>query len=189
MISRLRGEVWEAGPGRLVVGCGGVGYEVHVAPAMAAQTVPGAAIDLHTRLVVREDEWTLYGFPSPADRHAFDLLRETKGCGSKLSLALVAHLGAAQLAQAVARNDTAALARAPGIGPRLAERICTELRGKAFDAGPSGDGAVGPAGEDEVVSALVSLGYRRPEAETAARSQQEGSVEDRIRAALRTLRK
>lgn len=189
MISRIRGEVWDVGVGRLVVGCAGVGYEVHVATDVAALTAPGATVDLYTRLVVREDEWVLYGFVHRADRLAFDLVREAKGCGPKLSLALVGQLGAAHLAQAVASNDTATLARVPGIGLRTAERICTELRDKVAELGASAPDATPRPTDDEVVAALVSLGYKRAEAEAATRDQAEGTVEDRIRSALRALRR
>jgi Holliday junction DNA helicase RuvA len=189
VISRIRGEVWDAGAGRLVVGCGGVGYELLVPTEVAALAVPGATVDLHTRLIVREDEWLLFGFADRADRRAFDLVREAKGCGPKLSLALVGHLGASNVAQAVASNDTATLARVPGIGVRTAERICTELRDKVAELAAEAPGPAARPHDDEVVAALVSLGYKRSEAEAATRDQDGGTVEDRIRTALRALRR
>jgi Holliday junction DNA helicase RuvA len=191
MISRLRGPVWEAEGGSIVVGACGVGYEVQVPGPLALTTAPGSEVDLHVRLIVREDDWCLYGFERAVDRRAFDLLRETKGCGPKTSLALVGQLGADGVARAVASHDFATLSKAPGVGPRLAEKICAELKDKVMELSAASVYAAAPGGrqEDEVVPALVALGYRRSEAEAAALQAEGGSVEDRILAALRTLRR
>lgn len=190
MISRIRGEVWEAGAQSLVVGCAGVGYEVLVSTSIAIQARPGDHVDLAVRLIVREDDWSLYGFESAQDRHAFDMLRDVKGCGPRTSLALIGHLGAGGVARAVASHDTHTLAGTPGIGPKLAVRICAELRDKAGEIGAGAMAAHSPGREgDEVVSALVALGYRRQEAEAAERESGDGTVEERVKAALRSLQK
>ncbi|MGE0000980.1 MAG: Holliday junction branch migration protein RuvA [Fimbriimonadaceae bacterium] len=188
MISQLRGEVWEAGANRIVLGCGGVGYEVHVPPSLAIQVRPGALLDLSIRMIVREDDWSLFGFESAQERHAFDLLREIKGCGPKTSLALIGHLGSQGVSRAIALQDTRSLAGAQGVGPKLAERICAELKDKTGEIGVPGVGQSGIEGS-EVVSALVALGYRRQEAEMAERASGEGTVEERVKAALRSLKK
>jgi len=190
LIAQLRGEVWESGANWVVLGCGGVGYDVHVPPSVAIQIRPGDRLDLSVRMIVREDDWSLYGFESASERHAFDLLREIKGCGPKTCLALIGHLGSHGVARAISMQDTRTLAGAQGVGPRLAERICAELKDRA---GELGAGAVlgRPVGTEggEVVSALVALGYRRQEAEMAERACGEGTVEERVKAALRSLQK
>lgn len=198
MISRLRGQVIEVSAGRLVVLCGGVGYEVSVPESVVVEFgVMEAEIELWTRQVIREDEHNLYGFANGDQRRLFDLLRDVKGCGSKTSLNLIGSLGEGGVVEAIAAQDLKGLARAPGVGPRLAERIVVELKDKVLELRL--EGAVNravvasrprpSAMDDELMEALLSLGYRRSEAEEAAhhaRSEADG-VEDQIKAALKRL--
>lgn len=191
----------EAGDGRVVVEAGGVGYEVMLPESVMLQMPPiGADVDLRIRQVFREDGVTLYGFIDPFERRLFDLLTEVKGCGPKTGLAVLGDVGAEVAATAIAGQDAKTLTQASGVGPRLAERIILELKDKiqqeafqrkvAFAGGAKAAIRVSVP-SDELVDALIALGYRRPEAEQAAdyaRAQAE-SVEEQLPIALRSLRK
>jgi holliday junction DNA helicase RuvA len=191
MIARLRGEVIEVGNGRLVVDCAGVGYEVSVPQSLLFMAPLGSRPEIFVRQTVREDEWALYGFETAAQRRMFDLLRDVKGCGPKTSLAALSELGDAGVATAITTQDLRALTRVSGIGPRLAERILVELRDAVQEAelARRAESPGRAAVDDELVAALLALGYRRSDAETAAqtaRSQAE-DVEGQLKAALRSL--
>lgn len=195
MIGRLRGTVLEAAGNLVTVDVGGVGYEVLVPDSVLVHVGrEGASVDLRIRQVFREDGVTLYGFSEASQRRLFDLLMEVKGCGPKIGLALLGQLGEETVTAAIAGQDARQLARATGVGARLAERIILELKDKISEEvllSRATSTTVRPtAPSDEVVEALMALGYRRIEAENAAASAgTEGSVEERIRAALRTLGK
>jgi Holliday junction DNA helicase RuvA len=195
VIARLRGELLEVGDGVVVVEACGVGYEVMVPESVLLSLPPvGERVDLRIRQVFREDGVTLYGFADAFQRRLFDLLLEVKGCGPKIGLALIGQLGEDAVAGAIQAQDTRALCRATGVGPRLAERIALELRDKIQEEAlarkaQSSARRTPPAPDDELVDALLSLGYRRAEAEAAAeaaRAQAEG-VEEQLRIALRSL--
>lgn len=179
----------------VVVEACGVGYEVMVPESVLLSLPPvGERVDLRIRQVFREDGVTLYGFADAFQRRLFDLLLEVKGCGPKIGLALIGQLGEDAVAGAIQAQDTRALCRATGVGPRLAERIALELRDKIQEEAlarkaQSSARRTPPAPDDELVDALLSLGYRRAEAEAAAeaaRAQAEG-VEEQLRIALRSL--
>lgn len=198
MIARLRGEVLEASSGSLVVEAGGVGYEVHVPESvLAAVGIIGLSVDLYVRQVVREDDIALYGFINSEQRRLFDLLREVKGCGSKTSLAVIASLGEVETIAAIAAQDVRMLTKAPGVGPRLAERIVLELKNAVQDLALSHRVAVGGAvakaagPQDELVDALLALGYRRTEIDAVAPDirAESTSVEEQLRLALKRLRR
>lgn len=194
MIGRLRGTVLETSGNLVTVDVGGVGYEVLVPDSVLVHVGrEGASVDLRIRQVFREDGVTLYGFSEASQRRLFDMLMDVKGCGPKIGLALLGQLGEETVAAAIAGQDARQLARASGVGPRLAERIILELKDKISEEvlllRATGTKAKAPPA-DEVVEALMALGYRRAEAEAAADSAgTEGSVEERIRAALRVLGK
>jgi Holliday junction DNA helicase RuvA len=183
MIGRLRGELLEVGGSMAVVECGGVGYEVIVPESVALQLpAVGERVDLRIRQVFREDDATLYGFTEVFQRRLFDLLRSVKGCGPKIGLALIGQLGEQAVAGAIIAQDARALARAQGVGARLAERIILELKDKMAEeslmmkvSAATGPRRAAVAAEDDLVDALVALGYRRPEAEVAARDAREES--------------
>lgn len=201
MIARLRGELLEIEGGRIVVDAGGVGYEVLVPDTLLARLPErGTAVDLVVRQVFREDSISLYGFAEPFERRLFDLLTEVKGCGPKTSLAVLGELGADGAATAIATQDARSLCRATGVGPRLAERIILELKekiqqealGRKVSLTPSTKAVVQAAAEaDELIDALIALGYRRLEAEQAADQarEQAPTVEEQLKIALRSLRK
>jgi Holliday junction DNA helicase RuvA len=194
MIGRLRGTVLETSGNLVTIDVGGVGYEVLVPDSVLVHVGrEGAGADLRIRQVFREDGVTLYGFAEPGQRRLFDLLMEVKGCGPKIGLALLGQLGEETVTAAIAGQDARQLARATGVGPRLAERIILELKDKIAEEVllTRATGSKPKATpDDEVVEALIALGYRRNEAESAADSAgSEGTVEERIRAALRVLGK
>lgn len=199
MIGRLRGELLSVEGGMAVVDCGGVGYEVLVPESVLVRMPPvESRVDLLTRQIFREDGVTLYGFLEPFQRRLFDLLLEVKGCGPKIGLALIGQLGEDTVATAITGQDPRTLSRATGVGPRLAERIILELKDKMTEESflRKVEASVAKKGArqyppDELVDALLALGYKRSEVEAVAddaRAQSE-NVEDQLRFALRSLQR
>jgi len=198
MIGRLRGELLDVEGHLAVVECGGVGYEV-VLPdtVLVSLPSPGEEVSLLTRQIFREDGVTLYGFVEVFQRRVFDLLLGVQGCGPKAALALLGQIGADAVAAAILAQDPKVLIRASGVGPKLAERIILELKAKMqeealtrkFEAAQAPKKKAKAA--DELVEALLALGYRRSEAETAAEAAREAAtnVPDQLRHALRLLQK
>ena len=174
MIARLRGRLDALEEGHAVIDVGGVGYLVACSTrTLAALPRAGEPVDLLIETQVREDSITLYGFQSGAERRWFRLLQTVQGVGARVALGILSVLGPDELARAVAAQDKAALARASGVGPRLAGRIASELRERLSELpaplGASGGGPgtalTGPA--DDAVSALIKLGYGRSDAHAA----------------------
>ena len=173
MIARLRGRLDAIDEGHAVIDVGGVGYLVACATrTLAALPRPGEPVDLLIDTQVRDDSITLYGFRTTAERRWFRLLQTVQGVGARVALGILSALGPDELAHAVAAQDKAALARASGVGPRLAGRIASELKdrlselpGVAGGALPTAPALGGPA--DDAVSALVNLGYGRSDAHAA----------------------
>jgi Holliday junction DNA helicase RuvA len=182
VIGKLRGLVDEVDDDHLILDVGGVGYLVH-ASARTLGRLPGRgeAIQLMVETVVREDAILLYGFHEQAERDWFRLLNTVQGVGARHALAILSVLPPDQLSQAVAAQDKQSVARANGVGPKLAGRITAELKDKAgtIQLGPAAGGAPAGAGDDgpaapaggevseDAVSALTNLGYKRTEAFTA----------------------
>jgi holliday junction DNA helicase RuvA len=200
MIGRLRGELLEVTGNMVVVDVGGVGYEVLVPDSVMLQMPqPGEKIDLRIRQVIREDAHTLYGFLEPFQRRLFDLLTDVKGCGPKSGLSLIGQLGEDAVAGAILAGDARVLARASGVGPRLAERIILELKEKIaeesflkkVEGSAAGKVRTPAQPEDELVDALLALGYRRQEAESAANEARDkgDTVEEQLKIALRGLQR
>ncbi len=182
-IARLKGIVAECGPDWLIVDVNGVGYLVYSPAGTVAGAKTGAAIMLHTHLAVREDGMTLYGFATGEERGLFQTLTAVSGVGPKVGLALLSVLPADELSYAIASGNAAALARAPGVGQKLASRIALELRDKLTAEAP----AALPGESSEVVAALMGLGYSQSEAtEAVAKSDlaSDAPVEDKVRLAL-----
>ncbi|MBV6458297.1 MAG: Holliday junction ATP-dependent DNA helicase RuvA [Fimbriimonadaceae bacterium] len=199
MIARLRGELLEHHGATIVVDVHGVGYEVQI-PESAWPVLPelGGALDLYVRQVFREDGVSLFGFVDPAERRLFDLLTEVKGCGPKIGLSLIGQVGAAAVAEAILRQDAKTLALANGVGPRLAERLILELKDKVQQDAfmQKVESATIPRKAivhvaDDLVDALLALGYRRQEAESAAAiaRDESDSVEEQLKTALRSLQR
>lgn len=184
VIAFLSGRVAGRAGGTAVLEVGGVGMTVHCTPATLAGLHIGEQATVATSLVVREDALTLYGFADDDERDVFERLQQAGGVGPRLALGMLAVHTPDTLRAAVAAEDTAALSRVPGIGPKGAKRIALELRdklGPAMGADPDVPAAqehpAGPAGpaasaawRPQVVSGLVSLGWSAKDAEAAADS-------------------
>jgi Holliday junction DNA helicase RuvA len=194
VIASVEGMVGAITADSLVIEVGGIGYRVFAAPAILATAVPGGKLKLHTFHLVREDLQALYGFRNAEELGFFNLLLTVTGVGPKVALAIVGSRPTADLQLAIMTGDQAVLVAIPGIGKKLAERVIFELKEKVAAAGVAAAGSVGGLGaaESEVVAALQALGYSLGEARDASRSALadatiSGSLEDRVKAALRTL--
>jgi holliday junction DNA helicase RuvA len=205
MIGKLRGIIDSYGEDFIIVDVAGVGYLVHCS-ARTLQALPaqGEAVTLAIETHVREDQIKLFGFTSDLEREWFRLLQTVQGVGTKVALAILSTLKPADLASAIALRDKAAITRSPGVGPKVAERVVTELKDKApayADVDPAVirlSGAVeehrAPKPIADAVSALVNLGYGHPQAAAAiaaaARNAGEGAeTKQLIRLGLKELGK
>lgn len=177
MIGKLKGTVDSIGEDWAIIDVGGVGYVATCSTRTLAALNPGEAATLYIETFIREEHIRLYGFLSEAERQWFRLLLTVQGVGSRVALAVLGTLPVAELGNAVAMQDKAMVARAPGVGPKVAQRIVTELRDKApalggFDAafvkvaGDLGDQRL-PSASRDAVSALVNLGYGQAQAGAA----------------------
>jgi len=168
MIAQLTGRVDALEEGRCIIDVNGVGYLVHASTrTLAALPTPPETARLLVETHVREDAILLYGFADTAERDWFRLLTTVQGVGGRVALSVLSALSPRDLVSAIAAGDRATLTRAPGVGARLAVRLLTELRDKA-GAMPSAPGfaAALPVTQgvaEDAVSALLNLGYRRPE--------------------------
>ena len=198
MIALLTGRVDSLQDGSCILDVNGVGYLVQASSRTLAALPQAPAI---TRLLiethVREDAIQLYGFADSAERDWFRLLTTVQGVGAKVALSVLSALSPRDLIGAIAAGDKAGLTRAPGVGPRLAVRLLTELRDKA-GAMPCSSGVAMPATArpatvaDDALSALVNLGYRRAEAQGAIaqvidRLGEDAALDGVIRESLREL--
>ena len=196
MIARLTGTLEDSGPDWAVIDVGGVGYLVHCsAKTLSALGISGDRVTIHTELQVSENDMRLIGFASAAEREWFRLLTGVQGVGSKMALAVLSALSTEELQRACAGGDAAMVARAQGVGPKLASRIVNELKDKAGGL-PTAPGTVAlsatPAGSSgsDAVSALQNLGFK-PQVATEAVSRAldelgEGAgLNDLIRVALK----
>jgi Holliday junction DNA helicase RuvA len=197
VIASVEGKVAAVAFDSLVVEVGGIGYRVFAAPAILATAQPGSTIKLFTYHLVREDQQSLFGFRTTEDLGFFNLLLTVTGVGPKVALAIVGSRPTPDLQLAIMAQDQAVLVSIPGIGKKLADRIIFELKEKVAAAGiaasASGIGGSGiGASESEVVGALQALGYSLSEAREASRialadATIGGTLEDRVKAALRSL--
>ncbi len=185
MIARLTGTVIDLGADSLVVDVVGVGYLVHAPVSVIAAAQVGADVTLHTHLVVREDSMTLYGFLDAHEGRLFQTLTSVSGVGPKVGLALLSIMDADELSFAIASGNAASLARATGVGQKLAARVVVELKDKMTSAAaPSTTPGVE---SEEIVAALMALGYSQAEATDAvARADlpEDAAIEEKVRLAL-----
>jgi Holliday junction DNA helicase RuvA len=205
MIGKLKGLIESYGQDSVIVDVNGVGYLVHCS-ARTLQALPaqGEAVTLAIETHVREDQIRLFGFLSDGEREWFRLLQTVQGVGTKVALSVLSTLKPADLANAIAMRDKGMVARTPGVGPKVAERIVTELKDKApayADVDPAVirlSGAIedrrAPRPVADAVSALVNLGYGPPQAAAAiaaaTRSAGEGAdTAQLIRLGLKELAK
>jgi Holliday junction DNA helicase RuvA len=190
MIGKLKGIIDSYGEDTVILDVGGVGYQVHCAArTLQSLPAPGEPATLSIETYVREDQIKLFGFASDTEREWFRLLQTVQGVGAKVALAVLGTLKPSELATAIAMRDKAQVARAPGVGGKVAERIVTELKDKApafTDVDPavvhlagSLDEKRAPKPVADAVSALVNLGYGQPQAAAAiaaaARNAGEGA--------------
>ncbi len=196
MIARLAGLLAESGSDHAVIDVNGVGYLVQLSGRTLSAIGPvGGEVMLLTEMQVREDAITLFGFGSKREREWFRLLTSVQGVGGRLALAILSTLAPDELTQAVARGDKAMIARANGVGPKLAQRITMELKDKVggIELGPIGSGApivAGPGAVADALSALSNLGFRPAEANAAvsaavAELGEDATLDALVRLALR----
>ncbi len=171
MIAHLKGRLDATGADHAVVDVGGVGYLVGASSrTLAAIGAIGEAVMLHTEMLVGEDFIRLVGFASATERDWFRLLTGVQGVGARVALAILSALDPAELSRAIAAQDKAMVARANGVGPKLAERIVRELKDKVGGAAPiQGDIAALPVSSaaNDALSALANLGFKPGEASAA----------------------
>jgi Holliday junction DNA helicase RuvA len=177
MIARLTGVLAESAADHAVIDVGGVGYLVWMsARALSALGPVGGQVMIFTELQVREDAMTLYGFASGSERDWFRLLTSVQGVGGRVALAILSVLDPAELVRAVTAGDKAMVARANGVGPKLAIRIVTELKDKTggivLGPGVSAPQVKGSAAGD-ALSALANLGFRPVDASAAVTAAEE----------------
>jgi Holliday junction DNA helicase RuvA len=192
MIAHLRGKLLAKHPNQAIVESGGVGYDVTISvPTFSDLPGVGSEVGLHIHTHVREDVIALYGFLRAGEKQLFEKLIAVSGIGPKLAITILSGMAADEMIAAIRGNDLARLTRIPGIGKKTAERLVLELRDKLPVSGPevsvvSGRSAV----EEDVLSALMNLGYQRAAAEKAvAAAARNGTFELTFREALGVLSK
>ena len=165
MIAHLRGKLISKHPNQAVVEAVGVGYEVNITiPTFSGLPSLGAEVSLFVHTHVREDALALYGFLRLEEKQLFEKLISVSGIGPKLAITILSGMAADAMVAAIKGNNLAALTRIPGIGKKTAERMVLELRDKLDSFGATVPIAAASPVEDDVISALVNLGYRRAEA-------------------------
>ncbi len=198
MIAHLRGQILSKSPNAVVVECSGVGYELAISVATYTELGnEGAEARLHVHTHVREDALLLFGFAEVAEKRLFEKLLTISGIGPKLAITVLSGISAERLVGAIRGGDHATLTKIPGIGKKTAERVVLELKDKLDDmAGyaPAADAkpSLGAVAED-VLSALVNLGYPRPVAQKAVETATKdataaGDFERLFRAAMSAVR-
>jgi Holliday junction DNA helicase RuvA len=196
MIAHLRGKLLAKHPNQAVVETAGVGYDVTISvPTFSDLPAIGADVALHIHTHVREDVIALYGFLRPTEKVLFEKLITVSGIGPKLAITILSGMAADEMVGAIRGNDVARLTRIPGIGRKTAERMVLELRDKLPEPGTATARPISTLSvtEQDVLSALVNLGYQRAASEKAlslaTRSEKGGSFDGLFRAALAALSK
>jgi Holliday junction DNA helicase RuvA len=197
VIAHLRGKILDKHPNRIVVDVNGVGYDVAVPlSTFYGLGEPGAEIALRVHTHVREDALLLYGFATALEQDLFERLIGIGGIGPKVALAVLSGIEPLELVRAIERGDLARLTAIPGVGKKTSERIVLELkdrlpRAHAVAAVVGGAAAEPPVVRDDVLSALMNLGYHRPLAEKAVdaaiKATPDGDFERTLKLALRNL--
>jgi len=196
MIAHLRVKLIHKEPGQAIVDAGGVGYDVAISvPTFTALPSVGAETSLHVNTQVSEDQIALFGFLDREEKRLFERLITVSGVGPKLAIKILSGLSPERTVQAIRAQDHPQLTRIPGVGKKLAERLVVELKDKLedFAVAPTPSAVAGPA-VDDVLSALVNLGYQRPAAEKAIEQSVAkekalaGDFDGLFRAALKVIR-
>lgn len=198
MIAHLRGVLFSKQPGQAIVECAGVGYDVLISiPTFTGLPAEGEGVALHIHTQVSDDAIALFGFLDREEKRLFERLITVSGVGPKLAIKMLSGLSPERTVAALRARDHASLTRIPGVGKKLAERLVVELKDKLDDLATapvsSGSLPAAPAAED-VLSALVNLGYQRPAAQKAIETavEREASTgenfDELFRAALKLIR-
>jgi Holliday junction DNA helicase RuvA len=193
LIAKLKGVVDTVDADSAIVDVGGVGYLVSASARTLRELAAGDEVTILVETIVREDAIALYGFLETAERDWFRILTTVQGVGARVALSILSTLSPDEIARAIAAQDRATLSRPAGVGPKLAARLATELKDKAaaFGVAPLGKGVEAPAMpagsiNEDAVSALVNLGYKRVEAFGAvARVTQRLGADARLDAVIR----
>src|SRR5207245_7557316 len=170
MIAHLRGKLLVKHPNQAIVEAGGVGYDVTISiPTFSDLPAAGSEVALHIHTHVREDQIALYGFLRVAEKHLFEKLLTVSGIGPKLAITILSGMPADEMVSSIRANDLARLTKIPGIGRKTAERMVLELRDKLPPAGANEMRVIPSlsATQEDVLSALLNLGYQRGAAEKA----------------------
>lgn len=194
MIATVSGLVADLRLDSAVVEVGGVGILTYCTPTTLAELRVGSPVCLHTTMIVREDSLTLYGFSSSDERRTFEILMTASGVGPRLALAMLAVYSPDQLRHAISTSDFPALTAVPGIGKKGAEKIVVELRDRL---GPSLEGSavkVSASSDDQVVDALIGLGWNTKDARAAVESARRATpvdveIPELLRSALQELKR
>jgi holliday junction DNA helicase RuvA len=193
MIAHLRGKLLSKRPNQAIVESCGVGYDVAITvPTFSELSQVGSEVAFHIHTHVREDAIALYGFLHPEEKHLFEKLITVSGIGPKLGITILSGMPTDEMVGAIRGNDIARLTRIPGIGKKTAERMVLELRDKLPPGGVEAVAAIPSlsAIEEDVLSALVNLGFQRAAAEKVlGRVGKNGSFETMFREALAVLSK
>ena len=187
MIAHIHGAVEWIGKDHLVVNVGSIGLRVYVPAATHDLAAVGKIVDLFTHLHIRENDWTLYGFPAQDELELFELLLGVSGVGARTALAVLGAASPEQLRSAIAHEQFEILTRVPGIGPKTAKSIVFHLKDKVGIVTRGAEIAYLSDADTEVIAALTGLGYSVVEAQTALASLPRDAstdVEERIRLAL-----
>jgi Holliday junction DNA helicase RuvA len=196
MIAHLRGKLIHKEPGQAIVECAGVGYDVTISvPTFTSLPGVGGDASMHIHTQVSDDAIALFGFIDRDEKRLFERLITVSGVGPKLAIKILSGLSSERTVQAIRAQDHAQLVRIPGVGKKLAERLVVELKDKLDDfAVAPAPSSVQGAAVDDVLSALVNLGYQRPAAEKAIEQAVgkekalAGDFDGLFRAALKVIR-
>jgi len=187
MIATLQGEITQIEENAVIIEVGGIGLRVFVPKPMREHMNTGEVIFLFTHLVVREDDWKLYGFDSQADRELFNTLLGVDGVGPRTALAVLSTLNLDTVQRAVFSNEPELLSRVPGVGMKTAQKMVLSLRDRLKPISGLEKIAAMSESDSEVLAALTALGYSVVEAQTAIQSIPKDApddVEERLRLAL-----
>lgn len=196
MIGMLKGKVWEIQGDKLILDCLGVGYQISAPSGLLSRAQVGQEFTLYTHLIVREDEMSLYGFSSAAEKELFLMLLSVSGVGPKVGLAILSTLGTLQTESAIANGDVKTLTKVPGVGKKTAQRSILELKDKFKDRvsnSENGDEEIllnDQVAQSEAMETLLALGFSQEEAKKALQGIKEPqnlATEEQVRLALRAL--
>jgi holliday junction DNA helicase RuvA len=188
MIAHLRGRLLVKSPQQAIIEAGGVGYDVVISvPTFTALPSEGSEVALFIHTHVREDMLALYGFLDRNEKRVFERLITVSGVGPKLAVTIQSGLSTERLIGAIRGQDHATLSQIPGIGKRLAERLVVDLKDKLDDLATAPEAVETGPSSDDVLSALVNLGYQRPLAQKAIASavSKDKAVKDNFEALFR----